>query len=120
MLASRFDTAADFINFLELRTDIASKERYFVQDEGGNIARMIPHVEDVYRARLRFTSPEILQKMANAFADIATGRVMQSPDWKYGLSIDDVIARAHDVDPTLSWNKGDGHGGLEIARFLAG
>jgi len=118
VVASRFDTAADFINFLELRTDIASKERYFVQDEGGNITRMIPHVEGVYRAHLRSTSPEMLQKMANAFADIATGKLMQSPDWKYGLSIDDMIARAHDVDPTLSWNKGDGHGGLEIARFL--
>jgi hypothetical protein len=118
VVASRFDTAADFINFLELRTDIALKERYFVQDEGGNITRMIPYVEGVYRAHLRSTSPKMLQKMANAFADIATGRLMQSPDWKYGLSIDDMIARAHDVDPTLPWNRGDGHDGLEIARFL--
>lgn len=35
IVASRFDTAADLINFLELRTDIASKERYVVQDEIG-------------------------------------------------------------------------------------
>ena len=43
---------------------------------------------------------------------------MDSPDWKYGLSIDDMIARAHDIDPGLSWNKGDGQGGLEVAKFL--
>jgi len=118
VVASRFDTAADFINFLELRTDIASKERYFVQGEDDNIARMIPHVESVYRAHLSSTTPAMLEKMANAFADIAIGRLIQSPDWKYGLSIDDMIARAHDIDPALPWNKGDAQGGLKIARFL--
>lgn len=118
VVALRFDTAADFINFLELRTDIASRERYFVQDEDGNIARMIPHVEGVYRTHLRSTSPEMVQQMANTFGDIARGRLIESPDWKYGLSIDDMIARAHDVDPTLAWNKGNGQGGLEVARFL--
>ncbi len=117
-VTSRFDTAADVINFLELRTEIASKEPYLVQDEEGNIARMIPHVESAYRAHLSSTSEEILQKMSNAFAKIATGRLMVSPDWKYGLSIDDMIARAHDIDPTLPWNDGGRQGALEIARFL--
>ena len=118
VVASRFDTAADFINFLELRTDIASKERYFVQDESDNIARMIPHVQGVYRAHLSSTPPAMLKKMANAFADIATGRLMQSPDWKYGLWINDMIAGAPDVDPALPWNKADARAGLRIARFL--
>lgn len=44
MLASRVDTAADLIVFLELRGDIATREKFFVQQEAGNIERMIPHV----------------------------------------------------------------------------
>lgn len=118
IVASRFDTAADFITFLELRGDIAPQEPFFVQDETGNIARMIPHVEETYRNNLRSTPPEMLQKMAKAFEVIATGKLMDSPDWKYGLSINDMIAHAHDIDPGLSWNKGDSQGGLEVARFL--
>jgi hypothetical protein len=118
IIASRFDTAADFITFLELRGDIAAKEPFFVQDETGNIARMIRHVEEIYRANLPSTPPEMFQKLAKAFEVIATGKLMESPDWKYGLSIDDMIARAHDVDPGLPWNKSDGRGGLEVAQFL--
>jgi hypothetical protein len=41
-IASRFDIAGDFITFLELRGDVAPKEVFHVQDENGNIARMIP------------------------------------------------------------------------------
>jgi hypothetical protein len=118
IVASRFDTAGDFITFLELRGDIAPKEAFFVQDETGNITRMLPHVEETYGNNLRSTPPEMLQKMAKAFEVIATGKLLDSPDWKYGLSIDDMIARAHDIDPGLSWNKGDGQGGLEVAKFL--
>ncbi|MGH8359835.1 MAG: hypothetical protein ACRESF_20300, partial [Pseudomonas sp.] len=116
--ASRFDTAGDLITFLELRGDIALKEALFVQDEVGNIARMISHVEEAFRAHMPPTSPEMLQKMAKAFEEVATGKLMESPDWRYGLSIDDMIARVHDVDPGLPWNKGNGRRGMEVARFL--
>ncbi len=49
---------------------------------------------------------ETLQKTAQAFERAATGKPLESPDWRYGLSIDDMIARVHDVDPGLPWNKG--------------
>jgi hypothetical protein len=29
-----------------------------------------------------------------------------------------MIARVHDVDPGLPWNKGNGRGSMEVARFL--
>lgn len=117
-IASRFDTAGDFITFLELRGDVAPKELFYVQDENGNISRMIPHAEETYRAHMAPTSPETLQKMAKSFEVIATGKLSESEDWKYGLSIDDIIARAHDVDPSLEWNKESGQGALEVAKFL--
>jgi len=33
LLTLRFDTAADFVNYIELRTDIGSRERFLVNDE---------------------------------------------------------------------------------------
>ena len=118
MLASRFDTAGDLIIFLELRGDIAAKEIFSVQDEVANIERMIPHVEEVLRTHMSPTSPEVMQKTIRAFEEVATGKVLLSPEWKYGLVIDDMIARVHDVDPRLPWNKSKGRGSMEVARFL--
>jgi hypothetical protein len=100
------------------RATIAEKEAFLVQDETGNIARMIPHVEEAFRANMPSTSPEMLRKMTKAFEEVSTGKLIESHDWKYGLSIDDMIARAHDTDPGLPWNKGHGQGGLEVAKFL--
>jgi hypothetical protein len=65
------------------------------------------------------TSPElVMEKTVKAFEEIATGKLLESPDWKYGLTIDDMIARVHDVDPELPWNKGNERRGMEVARFL--
>src|ERR1700741_1276340 len=48
----------------------------------------------------------------------ATGKLLASPEWRYGLSIDDMIARAHEVDPGLPWNKGNEGGSIRVAQFL--
>ena len=119
-VASRFDTAGDLITFLELRGDVAASEVFNVHDELGNIARMIPHIEEVLRARMSPTSPEVMQKTVRAFEEIASGKLLLSPDWRYGLTIDDMIARVHDFDPELPWNEGRDKGsvGMEVARFL--
>jgi hypothetical protein len=117
-VASRFDTAGDLIEFLELRGDIAAKKTFFVQRELENIESMLPHVEQVFQMHMSPTSLEVMQKTVKAFEEVASGRLLESPDWKYGLAIDDMIARAHDVDPNLSWATGNPRAGLEIARFL--
>jgi len=36
------------------------------------------------------------------------GKVLVSPEWKCGLTIDVVIACVHAIDPGLLWNKGTG------------
>ena len=120
-VASRFDTAADLITFLELRGDIASKVPLFVQDEAGNIERMIPHIADTLRTHMSPTTDEILQKTVQSFKGAARGNLLLSPDWKYGLSVDDMIARAHDIDPELPWNKAntrDAVAAMEVAKFF--
>jgi len=119
-VASRFDTAGDLITFLEMRGDVAGKEVLSVQDEVRNIERMIPHVQGVLTVHMSPTSPEVMQKTVAAFEEIASGRLLQSPDWRYGLAIDDMIARVHDFDPELPWNKGRDKApvSMEVARFL--
>jgi hypothetical protein len=117
-VVSRFDTAGDLIMFLELRGDVAAREAMFVQDEIGNVERMIPQVEAVLRAHTSPSSEETLQKTVQAFERVATGKLLASVDWRYGLSIDDMIARVHDVDPELPWSDGNRHGSMEVARFL--
>jgi hypothetical protein len=117
-VASRFDTAGDLIIFLELRGDIAGKEVFSVQDEVGNIERMIPHVEETLRTYMSPTSQEVIQNTVRAFEEVATGKLLESPEWRYGLAIDDMIARVHDVDPGLPWNTRNRRGSMEVAKFL--
>lgn len=118
MVASRFDTAGDLITFLEMRGDVATKEPFSVQAEVTNIQRMLPHVDGVLRTHMSPTSDETLQKTVQAFTKVATGELLGSPEWRYGLAIDDMIARVHDVDPGLPWNKTDGMGSIRVAQFL--
>jgi hypothetical protein len=118
LLASRFDTAADFIHFLEFRTDVSSKVRMMVHEESSNIEQMIPHVMDIFAVHMKVITPAQLNKTANAFIDTATGELMKSPDWKFGLAIDDMIAHAHDVDPDLPWNSKDNLASLRICEYL--
>jgi hypothetical protein len=63
-------------------------------------------------------SPDVMRKTVKAFEEVATGKLLESSDWRYGMVIDDMIARAHDVDPALPWNTGRNLAGLEVAKFL--
>ena len=118
LIASRFDTAADFIQFLEFRTDIGPKVTMTVHQEIKNIERMTPFVVETLAAHMSDTTPEQLHKTALAFVETATGELIGSPDWRYGLAIDDMIARAHDVDPNLTWNSPDHLASLRISEYL--
>ena len=121
MIASRFDTAGDLITFLEMRGDVAATERLFVQEEPSNIERMIPHLKEILRLHTSSpTTEETLDKTVRSMEQTARGERLESPDWRYGLVVDDMIARAHDRDPELEWNK-QGRGpeaSLEVARYF--
>jgi len=106
------------LGFLELRADMGTRQAMWVHDEKGNIERIIPHVATVYREHQEFASLQSLAKSVQTFVDTATGGLLSSPDWKFGLAIDDMIAHAHDIDPGLPWNIGSQLGGLEVARLL--
>jgi hypothetical protein len=118
LLTRRFDTAADFVNFIELRTDIGDRETFLVNDEEQNLVRMIPYVSAIYAHRMQPITQEILDRTVEVFRKTATGELRASPEWRYGLVVDDMIARAHDLDPNLPWNEGPVSVAADVARFL--
>ncbi len=118
LLTHRFDTAADFVNFLEVRTDIGDRESFLVNDEGQNLLRMIPYVPAIYAYRMQPITGEVLDRTVEVFRQTATGELLESREWRYSLAVDDMIARAHDLDPNLSWNDGPVTVAANIARFL--
>jgi hypothetical protein len=118
LLTQRFDTAADFIHMLELRVDIGTQEKFFVNDEGHNLVQMYNYVPSIYARRMQPITDEVLVRSVEAFRQTASGELLASPDWKYGFAIDDMIARAHDVDPDLPWNHGPASASADISRYL--
>src|ERR1700733_13575703 len=117
-VASRFDTAGDLITFLEIRGDVAEKETFHVQDEVRNIIAILPHLETTLGTHMSPASPDVLKKTVDAFKAIADGSLLESPDWRFGLAIDDMIARAHDVDTELYGESNRRLASLDVARFL--
>jgi len=105
LLLDRFNTAGDLIPYLEFRHDNARDPliaRY--------TRRRIRLKESPIRSRTfcRWSGPKLLRKSWNEtvryFRLTASGEVSRSDDWRYSLTIDDMIARIHDRDPSLDWN----------------
>ena len=75
LLTHRFDTAADFVHFIELRTDIGARGKFLVNDEEQNLVNMIDFAPDIYKVRMQPISPEVLARTAGAFRQKSFGRV---------------------------------------------
>ena len=107
------------INFLETRTDTSRVDRLLVQDEAQNLQRMMNEFRTVWAPVFLNDPPELLDRAVQMFEEKASGKIQLDKDWKYGLLIDDLIARVHDFDPNLSWNENTTHeAGLRVASFL--
>jgi hypothetical protein len=118
LLTHRFDTAADFVHFIELRTDIGARGKFLVNDEEHNLMHMIEFAPNIYKVRMQPITNEVLARTVEVFRQKASGELVRSAEWHYGLAVDDMIARAHDVDPDLPWNKGPASTASDVARFL--
>ncbi len=119
VVADRFDTAGDMINFLETRTDTSRVDRLLVQDEAQNLQRMINEYRKSWAPHFLSDPPELLDRAVKMFDDKASGKFQHDKDWKFGLLIDDLIAHAHDFDPNLDWNENTTHkAGLRVASFM--
>jgi hypothetical protein len=119
LVADRFDTAGDMINFVETRTDTSKIDRLLVQDETQNLKCMVDRYRTIWAPHFRSDQSELLDRAVRTFEEKASGRSQFDKDWKYGLLIDDLIAHVHDFDPNLSWNENTTHeAGLRVASFL--
>ncbi|MBL7197664.1 MAG: hypothetical protein ISS47_06160 [Candidatus Omnitrophica bacterium] len=120
ILASRLDTAGDFICALELRQDIVSKVNYFVHEEEKNITKMLPYIDAVLRKYYLNDLESVITSTCNSFKRLLTGELTNSSNWRYGLLVDDIIARAHDTDPSLVYHNPDTapQTSIEIATYL--
>lgn len=120
LLVSRLDTAGDFICGLELRQDISPKVQYFVHSEEENIRKMIPHIDEVIGKAFSRDSEDIRSRTCEAFKINLSGQLANLNDKRYGLLVDDIIAHAHDVDPSLPYLNLDTvrQTSLEIATAL--
>jgi hypothetical protein len=92
------------------------REHFIVHDEDGNIKRIIPHVSDVLSEHMSPSSPGELAKTVAAVAATALGDTLSSPDRRFGLAIDDIIARAHDIQPPIDPSRRRKN--LVVAEFL--
>jgi hypothetical protein len=62
---------------------------------------------------------ELLSRSVAIFNRKANGDLSASPEWRYSLVIDDIIARIHERDPDLPWNEGsDAHSVMRVAAEL--
>jgi hypothetical protein len=118
LITERFDTAADFVNFLELRTDMRKRVKFLVNDEANNLSAMIPLVRAIYAQHMQPITEAMLDKTVEAFRKSATGELLTTQAWGFSIAIDDMIARAHDQDPALPWNDGRHSVSADVARFL--
>jgi hypothetical protein len=84
--------------------------------EEGNIERIIPHVRDVLERHMSPSTPEELEKTVAALVATASGEWLGSRYRRFGMAIDDIIARAHDVQEPV--DPARRRKNLVVAEFL--
>jgi hypothetical protein len=106
-LATRFDTASDFLWYLEERRQFMQHGLHpLVHREQDVAVTMFEHAP----ARLRQHRPglpaDVFERSLTALRRKLTGDLRDSEDWRYSILVDDIIARLHERDPAIPWNEG--------------
>ncbi len=106
-VATRFDTAEDFLWYLEERGLLAAEGVLLQVHREIDMARVML---DLLPQRMRLRRPniaeDVLEKSVEVVRRKVSGEMRQSEDWTRSLVVDDIIARMHDRDPSLQWNVG--------------
>lgn len=101
MLMERFDTAGDIIPYLDFRHDMRARLVRKVHDEKRTLVGVANQIRDFLSVVRPGLTTEVLDKSAHHYQMSAAGVVSESPDYRYSLLIDDMIAHIHDQDPSL-------------------
>ncbi|MGH7741169.1 MAG: hypothetical protein ACRENS_04030 [Candidatus Eiseniibacteriota bacterium] len=107
MIAERLDTAADLVIYLEMRHSFRNAIKVLVHDEARTLGLVSDHIEDWFRAVKPSSGadPDKLALTVNVMQRTLAGEFLQSPHREHGQAFDDIIARMHDIDPTLPGNR---------------
>jgi hypothetical protein len=119
MLTERFDTAADLVVYLDFRREVFDVAHLPVHGESAVLRGIAERAGDVLRRWRPNMTEELLSRSVAIFNRKANGDLSASPEWRYSLVIDDIIARIHERDPDLPWNEGsDAHSVMRVAAEL--
>lgn len=107
-MATRFDTAPDFLFYLEERGQlIAHGLLHPLVHQEVDVARLM---YELAPQRLRQHRPDesedVFEKSLAVLRRKLTGSLRDSEDWRYSVLVDDIIAHLHERDPELPWNQG--------------
>ena len=105
LVTERFDTAGDFINYIEMRHAFHRNLRPQVHDELATLARVMDHADEYFRQMSPQMTEQQRQRTVDAVRRTGAGEFLQRPHVSYGRAYDDIIARMHDIDPHLPENR---------------
>ncbi len=100
VVIDRMDTASDFITYFELRnkaTQIGLRPKF--NDEVNTMRELAELLPELMKESFRGTSPEVQLRTLRLRKEHLVARIKDREDYKFSILIDDIIARAHDVDP---------------------
>jgi len=104
LIAERFDTAGDLVNYIEMRQTFLEKLQPRVHEEAQTLRLVLERVPDYFRLMVPNMPEDQLRRTVEAVRRTALGEFLQRPYVNYGRAYDDIIARLHDADPALPEN----------------
>ena len=107
LVLTRFDTAEDFLWYLEERRLLAlGGVPLRVHDEATMLRAMFDLLPQRIRQRSLDMSDKVFEESLKAQRSKLTGELRASDDWRRSIVVDDIIARMHENDPDLPWTQG--------------
>ncbi len=103
IMTEQMDTAIDFITHFESRVETMKMGlTLLVNDELENLRKVGQSLSAIYHRHLSAKKEEIVDKTVRLVKDQTENGLRSNSDYKFSLLIDDMIARAHDIDPKFS------------------
>lgn len=107
-IATRFDTAPDFLWYLEEREQfIAHGMLHPSVHQETEVAGLMHELAPQRLRQHRPDAPDdVYEKSLAALRGKLTGALRESENWRFSVLVDDIIARMHDRDLKMRWNEG--------------